>query len=190
VIFLQPDPKEFAAGDYNLYRYCHNDPVNHSDPMGLDPGDPFGSPEGAARDVHNFINSTSIKQNAEYGSVIYRVGDKFYASPTFTNGAQTHATLGTEVDKSRIPEAVRSNATRTGDYHSHGDYSKNLINPKDGTSKVVRASKSENPQSDHPSQPDNDRAGIILDKAPNYKLFLGTPSGELKRYDSKKDKPL
>jgi RHS repeat-associated protein len=22
--FLQPDPNEFAAGDYNLYRYCHN----------------------------------------------------------------------------------------------------------------------------------------------------------------------
>ncbi len=34
--FLQPDPKEFAAGDYNLYRYCHNDPVNKSDPMGLE----------------------------------------------------------------------------------------------------------------------------------------------------------
>ncbi|MDQ6938690.1 MAG: RHS repeat-associated core domain-containing protein, partial [Verrucomicrobiota bacterium] len=35
--FLQPDPKEFDAGDYNIYRYCHNDPVNHSDPMGLGP---------------------------------------------------------------------------------------------------------------------------------------------------------
>lgn len=34
--FLQPDPKEFGAGDYNLYRYCHNDPVNSSDPMGLE----------------------------------------------------------------------------------------------------------------------------------------------------------
>jgi uncharacterized protein RhaS with RHS repeats len=33
--FLQPDPKQFAAGDYNLYRYCHNDPVNKTDPMGL-----------------------------------------------------------------------------------------------------------------------------------------------------------
>jgi RHS repeat-associated protein len=32
--FLQPDPKEFEAGDYNLYRYCHNDPVNKSDPTG------------------------------------------------------------------------------------------------------------------------------------------------------------
>ena len=33
--FLQPDPVQFAAGDYNLYRYCHNDPVNTSDPTGL-----------------------------------------------------------------------------------------------------------------------------------------------------------
>jgi hypothetical protein len=33
--FLQPDPKQFAAGDYNLYRYCHNDPINKSDPAGL-----------------------------------------------------------------------------------------------------------------------------------------------------------
>lgn len=33
--FLQPDPKQFAAGDYNLYRYCHNDPVNKNDPFGL-----------------------------------------------------------------------------------------------------------------------------------------------------------
>src|SRR3977135_1305950 len=32
--FLQPDPKEFAAGDYNLYRYCHNDPINKTDPFG------------------------------------------------------------------------------------------------------------------------------------------------------------
>jgi len=34
--FMQPDPKEFSAGDYNLYRYCHNDPVNKSDAMGLE----------------------------------------------------------------------------------------------------------------------------------------------------------
>jgi hypothetical protein len=34
--FVQPDPKEFAAGDYNLYRYCHNDPVNKNDPFGLE----------------------------------------------------------------------------------------------------------------------------------------------------------
>jgi RHS repeat-associated protein len=33
--FMQPDPKQFGAGDYNLYRYCHNDPINRNDPFGL-----------------------------------------------------------------------------------------------------------------------------------------------------------
>jgi len=48
--FLQPDPKEFAAGDYNLYRYCHNDPVNRSDPMGLWP-----------TPIHDQIYETALK---------------------------------------------------------------------------------------------------------------------------------
>jgi RHS repeat-associated protein len=34
--FLQPDPVGFNAGDYNLYRYVGNDPVNRIDPLGSD----------------------------------------------------------------------------------------------------------------------------------------------------------
>lgn len=33
--FMSEDPKLFDAGDYNLFRYCYNDPINHTDPMGL-----------------------------------------------------------------------------------------------------------------------------------------------------------
>jgi RHS repeat-associated protein len=33
--FLQTDPKGFDAGDMNLFRYCADDPVDLSDPMGL-----------------------------------------------------------------------------------------------------------------------------------------------------------
>ena len=33
--FMSEDPKGFDAGDYNLYRYCHNDPLALTDPMGL-----------------------------------------------------------------------------------------------------------------------------------------------------------
>jgi RHS repeat-associated protein len=40
--FIQPDPKEYEAGDYNLYRYCHNDPVNKTDPAGLKAWDTWG----------------------------------------------------------------------------------------------------------------------------------------------------
>ena len=34
--FMTEDPKLFDAGDYNLFRYCHNDPIDFTDPMGLD----------------------------------------------------------------------------------------------------------------------------------------------------------
>ncbi len=33
--FMSEDPKLFDAGDYNLFRYCHNDPIDNVDPMGL-----------------------------------------------------------------------------------------------------------------------------------------------------------
>jgi RHS repeat-associated protein len=34
--FMSEDPKGVDAGDYNLFRYCHNDPIDFTDPMGLD----------------------------------------------------------------------------------------------------------------------------------------------------------
>jgi RHS repeat-associated protein len=33
--FMSEDPKLFDAKDYNLYRYCANDPLDKTDPMGL-----------------------------------------------------------------------------------------------------------------------------------------------------------
>ena len=32
--FMSEDPKLFDAGDYNLFRYCRNDPLDMTDPMG------------------------------------------------------------------------------------------------------------------------------------------------------------
>jgi RHS repeat-associated protein len=33
--FMSEDPSGFSAGDYNLFRYCGNDPVDRTDPTGL-----------------------------------------------------------------------------------------------------------------------------------------------------------
>src|SRR6266487_3694886 len=33
---MSEDPKLFDAGDYNLFRYCHNDPLDLTDPLGLE----------------------------------------------------------------------------------------------------------------------------------------------------------
>ena len=38
---MSEDPKGFDAGDYNLFRYCHNDPEDLTDPMGLAPVEQF-----------------------------------------------------------------------------------------------------------------------------------------------------
>lgn len=35
--FMSEDPKLFANKDYNLFRYCANDPLDRTDPMGLTP---------------------------------------------------------------------------------------------------------------------------------------------------------
>jgi len=46
--FMSEDPKLFDAGDYNLFRYCHNDSIDFTDPMGtevtLPPGPNHASP--------------------------------------------------------------------------------------------------------------------------------------------------
>src|SRR5713226_8997167 len=33
--FLSEDPLQFGGGDVSLFAYARNDPVNHSDPLGL-----------------------------------------------------------------------------------------------------------------------------------------------------------
>jgi hypothetical protein len=40
---MSEDPKLFDAGDYNLFRYCHNDPVDMTDPMGTEPNMTYSS---------------------------------------------------------------------------------------------------------------------------------------------------
>ena len=65
--FLQPDPKQFAAGDYNLYRYCHNDPVNKSDPFGLEL-DAVYSIGSQTLTVTNLDNGQKIVVSANSGS--------------------------------------------------------------------------------------------------------------------------
>jgi RHS repeat-associated protein len=66
--FLQPDPKHFGAGDYNLYRYCHNDPVNRADPMGLyeyDGGEGNFDGSGVSSNAGRIINGGVVYNPVE-----------------------------------------------------------------------------------------------------------------------------
>jgi RHS repeat-associated protein len=67
--FLQTDPTGFAAGDINLFRYCGGDPVNLSDPLGLDVVVTLQEATGVARGFDHIglgVNTTATQ--GFYGS--------------------------------------------------------------------------------------------------------------------------
>ena len=152
----------------SVYTYTGNDPLDRTDPSGNEPGDPFPSPEGAADDVLNFINPTSISENKEYAGYIYKSGDNFYASkPEPGNGDKvTHA----------VPK------TASGDYHTHGDYSKV---GKDNQPERTGKKSTDEYSSDNFSSNDKDNSQALKKGTGNadYKSYLGTPSKQNKEYD-------
>ncbi len=70
--FMSEDPKLFDAGDYNLFRYCHNDPIDFTDPMGL---------EG---EVFLYRDTADRRSPGTY--VVYENGTKRYESRANVNG--------------------------------------------------------------------------------------------------------
>jgi RHS repeat-associated protein len=67
--FLQKDPIDFAGGDANLFRYCGGDPVNKSDPSGLDVVITLQEATGFARSFDHIglgVNTTATQ--GFYGS--------------------------------------------------------------------------------------------------------------------------
>lgn len=77
--FMSEDPKLYDAGDYNLFRYCHNDPVDLTDPMGLETlviyndvihyyTNPFGHVAVATtgQGLHSHGNNPNTAQHTNY----------------------------------------------------------------------------------------------------------------------------
>jgi RHS repeat-associated protein len=83
--FTGEDPKGFDAGDYNLFRYCHNDPEDLTDPMGLEFTNTGGVEihQGTVRvpDTNIYVwgytplKSVSINVEANHGNLILRQYD-------------------------------------------------------------------------------------------------------------------
>ncbi len=126
--FMSEDPKLFDAGDYNLFRYCHNDPIDFTDPMGLDYG-PFNSPDQAYRFFDAKFNAISIRENKEYRVDIYRMpsGHYYVTDPTTGQG-----------DTAKRPPILVKGAERVAIAHSHGDWSKGFIDQQ-GKQHIERA---------------------------------------------------
>jgi hypothetical protein len=75
---MSEDPKLFDAGDYNLFRYCHNDPMDFTDPMGLD-GEATGLLDSGTHDrrwdtAKWFDRSNLIQGNFAWSGTAYQPG--------------------------------------------------------------------------------------------------------------------
>jgi RHS repeat-associated protein len=65
--FTSEDPMGYAAGDYNLFRYCGNDPVDHTDPTGLTIDDPVRNPISQGnQDV--WVAEPERRQDSQYNT--------------------------------------------------------------------------------------------------------------------------
>jgi RHS repeat-associated protein len=162
--FMSEDPKGFAAGDYNLFRYCHNDPEDLTDPTGTDYG-PFDSADQAYRFFDAKYNATSIRENREYRVEIYQGtgSGKFYT---------TDASKGSGDTAKQAPILVKD-SKYAGVAHSHGDWSKGFVDEK---GKQHIESRARNPHEDsfksgEPSKQDRETAK-------NTTVYTSTPARE------------
>jgi RHS repeat-associated protein len=160
--FYQSDPTGFDAGDMNLFRYCDDDPVDRSDPTGLDYG-PFDSADQAYRIFDAKFNNRSIHENKEYRSEIYQgTGtNKFYL---------TEGRVGSESRASGIPIEVK-HSKYVGPAHTHGDWSTGYVD-RDGVQHITGRAKERRLDSFRSQEP----SGRDRDTAKRNTVYTSTPA--------------
>ena len=112
------DPLAEKYYPYSPYNYCLDNPIKWVDKKGEEPGDPFLSPDAAARDFGMIYNYKSIETNREYGSLIYKYHDKGKTLYSYNE-----PNVGKEGSYSVRTNGQRpANSTIYGDIHTHGKY--------------------------------------------------------------------
>ena len=118
--FTSEDPKLFDAGDYNLYRYCHNDPEDMTDPMGLVPVEVDAETDALAHQA-DMKNLAAFQGSLRLGGYFGRYE---YATSVFQNSAGVKSLsetrtdhLSSQVRPPRPPAGTRSLVEN----HNHTD---------------------------------------------------------------------
>ncbi len=126
---MSEDPKGFDAGDYNLYRYCNNDPMDLSDPMGMQLEGAWQPPKptpftsqilegpgtvGAARPNREGTNRKLRIPDKLYGTAIqaaYKGADDAYDDVKSEPNHEMIGPIG-QVDAARVGQYFPGPATR------------------------------------------------------------------------------
>ena len=114
--YIEADPIGLQGG-INSYLYVNASPLALTDPLGLNPGDLFKTPDDAAIDMFNYILSNArFKSFIEYGNWVYEK-TKCYTYDEPIEGETKGKNKGAMLSGSSIPPKP---PTGVGFFHTHG----------------------------------------------------------------------
>jgi RHS repeat-associated protein len=137
--FMSEDPKLFGAGDYNLFRYCHNDPIDFTDPMGLEQNWAGLAPREVSRMLAEMREAVQqvLRQAAQQRAyaTAYSRGN-FEGGTSFIGTANFHMAQTTRGQTDRL--VLGGNATLPMNDPSHftGEKLRNELGPAAGLTKA------------------------------------------------------
>jgi RHS repeat-associated protein len=101
--FMSEDPKLFDAGDYNLFRYCHNDPIDFTDPMGLSEAAPTNNPRETSLEREGYWSNArdAMAKWADSSNNFQGTFSQFTAGQGLTMG---------QVSQTTVPRMTREEA--------------------------------------------------------------------------------
>ena len=175
-----PDDWSFAAhpdeAEFNMFRYCGNDALDFTDPMGLDSG-PFQDVDSAYRYLHATLNPVSIDKNVEFRTLVYKNHGEIWTNKT---------AVGTSHNVK--PNAIPDKAQLVGDHHTHGRYSyrdpvTGRLTPLNGPHPNIRGLK-DNQESDKPSRTDMKVWRAEASGNADFSAGLSGPGRNLLKWDA------
>jgi RHS repeat-associated protein len=116
--FMSEDQKLADTGDYNLFRYCHNDPVDLVDPMGLDDAQMTYSPrQESLKQAEEHISASQavwnrqMNMSSSYGATAYGVAA--YNQQQLASSKPVSFTVRSEIRRPDPKPGIKTSQTVT-----------------------------------------------------------------------------